>query len=352
MHRFNELYKNGINLGGWLSQYNPEFKVGHAHFDTFITEKDIALIAGYGLDHVRMPLDYYFFNDDSTPHEYSEAALSYIDRLLEWCAKHSLAVIIDMHRAPGYSFDTQGENTLLDNPASQARFAHMWEMLAKRYLHIRETLTFEILNEIVDTDSTRWNALAAQVTAAIRAIDPTRYVLIGANEYGSVRWLDKLDIYDDENIIYAFHFYEPFLFTHQFARWSPVCKDFATQVAYPGVTPGVAEFMQKFPQHADNPAVKNYVTTYMDKAHMRKLLQPVFDFMSKTGKVLYCSEFGVIEDADATSRLAWHKDFYEIMAEAGIGFSVWNYKCLNFSFVNRNSTVVAEELFRLTGESK
>ena len=52
-------YMAGVNFGGWISQYkgnlarNPEH-----HFDTFVTEKDIAQIASWGMDHVRLPFDY------------------------------------------------------------------------------------------------------------------------------------------------------------------------------------------------------------------------------------------------------------------------------------------------------
>ena len=45
-------FKKGVNLGGWLSQ-GPLDK---EHLDTFITEKDIARIASWGLDHVRLPI--------------------------------------------------------------------------------------------------------------------------------------------------------------------------------------------------------------------------------------------------------------------------------------------------------
>ena len=44
-----EGYQRGVNLGGWLSQC---VSMDEAHFDTFITEADIARIAGWGLDHV------------------------------------------------------------------------------------------------------------------------------------------------------------------------------------------------------------------------------------------------------------------------------------------------------------
>jgi len=43
-------FKAGINLGGWISQYQVFSK---EHFDTFITEKDIETIAEAGFDHVR-----------------------------------------------------------------------------------------------------------------------------------------------------------------------------------------------------------------------------------------------------------------------------------------------------------
>jgi len=349
MHEFNKLYQRGINLGGWLSQYGHIENIGPAHFDGFITEKDIAQIASFGLDHIRLPLDYMFFEGDHRPGQYDEDALAYVDRCLDWCDRHNLKVIIDFHHAPGYSFGTQAENSLLDDSALQDRFSDMWMMLTKRYAHIGDRLTFELLNEVMDTDSTRWNALAARLTAEIRNIDKERFIMIGSNEYGSIRWLEKLDIIpNDDRIVYAFHFYEPHLFTHQLANWIDYCTDFDRAVKYPSVIPGIAEYMEKFPQHADVRDVKEYDGTQMGREHMRGLLHPIFDFVERTGKPLHCSEFGVIEFADMESRLNWHRDFYSILEENHVGWSVWNYKLMNFSFVDEDSKVVAKELFELT----
>jgi len=350
MHLFNKLYQRGINLGGWLSQYSHIENIGPHYFDTCTTEKDIAQIASFGLDHVRLPLDYMFFEGDDRPYQYDDNALGYVDRLLDWCETHKLGVILDFHHAPGYSFGSQGKNSLLDDIALQDRFADMWRHLTKRYAHIGDRLTFELLNEVMDKDATRWNALAARLVKEIRAIDEDRFIMIGSNEYGSIRWLKDLDVIEgDDRIVYAFHFYEPHLFTHQFANWIDFCTDFNQQVTYPSVIPGITEFMEKYPKHAGVRDVKEYVGTQMGKEHMRGLLQPIFEFIEKTGKPLHCSEFGVIEFADAESRLNWHRDFYEILAEGNIGWSVWNYKLMNFSFVDENSNVVARELFELSG---
>ena len=57
-----EIFQNGINLGGWLSQY--EFLLTQplseetmlSHLDSFITESDIRQIAEWGFNHVRLPI--------------------------------------------------------------------------------------------------------------------------------------------------------------------------------------------------------------------------------------------------------------------------------------------------------
>ena len=47
-------YQRGINFGGWLSQGEKSDR----HYDNFITESDFATVAKWGLDHVRIPIDY------------------------------------------------------------------------------------------------------------------------------------------------------------------------------------------------------------------------------------------------------------------------------------------------------
>ena len=59
-------FQRGINLGGWLSQCTPKKE----HYDTFITEQDLRTIASWGLDHVRLPIDYVLVEqEDGTPRE-------------------------------------------------------------------------------------------------------------------------------------------------------------------------------------------------------------------------------------------------------------------------------------------
>lgn len=125
-----------------------------------------------------------------------------------------------MHHAPGYRFQDLKSNTLFENSDQQKRFIEMWRFLTKRYLDEREHIAFELLNEIVEPDSTRWNKLMPECIKAIREIDPTRWIYIGGNNYNSPDELKNLVDIEDDYVVYNFHFYNPFFFTHQKAHWS------------------------------------------------------------------------------------------------------------------------------------
>lgn len=49
-----EGFKNGINLGGWLSQCDHTKQ----RYESFISEADVEVIGRWGLDHLRLPVDY------------------------------------------------------------------------------------------------------------------------------------------------------------------------------------------------------------------------------------------------------------------------------------------------------
>ena len=52
--------KSGVNLGGYLSQCIHTI----GHYESFICESDIKKIAGWGCDHIRIPIDYEVLEDE------------------------------------------------------------------------------------------------------------------------------------------------------------------------------------------------------------------------------------------------------------------------------------------------
>ena len=54
-------YKKGVNIGVWLSQCKHTYE----HYDSFVSEDDFKIISEWGLDHVRIPVDYNLIEDEA-----------------------------------------------------------------------------------------------------------------------------------------------------------------------------------------------------------------------------------------------------------------------------------------------
>jgi len=160
-------YRKGINLGGWMSQsdYSRE------RLDGFITEKDFARIAGWGLDHVRLPVDHNVILDADG--NMIEEGLQRIDRVLRWAEKEGLRVVLDLHKTPGFSFGQAADrNSFFESEANQNLFYRIWETFAGRYAAMGTGITFDLLNEVTYPQYLEpWIRISRETTARIR--EPT-----------------------------------------------------------------------------------------------------------------------------------------------------------------------------------
>lgn len=313
-------YMRGVNLGHWISQYGDK---GKEHWDSYITEPDFARIAEWGLDHIRLPVDYMLFERDEHPGVFLESGLQYIDFALDCCKKHGLNMILDLHHTPGFFFGdrfNKDKNNLFTDRNQQLRFMNIWKMFADRYKNEGDNLIFELLNELVLEDTEPWNKLWPEAAAEIEKISPARRIIVGSNLWNAIEQLKNLTVVDDPNIIYNFHCYAPFLFTHQRAAWDPNMFSYQRSVTYPMHTAEHQEFFEK-----NDP----YLLEQYDKIDihaMEDFFKPAVEFMKTSGHPLYCGEFGVYNVADMDSTLRWHSDIISLFNKYGIGRAVWSYK--------------------------
>ncbi len=311
-------YIKGINLGGWLSQCDYKYE----HHESFITEKDIELISAAGLDHVRMPVDYNVLrNPDGSS---SERGFGYIDSCIEWCLKRNLNVIIDLHKTEGFSFDDDA-NLLFDNEELQKKFLLLWHEIASRYSKYNRNVAFELLNEVVEQDSLRWNVLLNKAIEVVRKAAPTSYIVIGGIQWNSVHTLHLLDLPDDENLILNFHFYEPFLFTHQGASWHEIMAKNG-DMNYPATIETYREKSKQlgcFGSGLDN-------VSKMGEEFMAALMMSAVKVAEERNLPLYCGEYGTIDLAPVDDVISWYKDVNAVFNRLGIGRAAWSYKSMSF----------------------
>ena len=339
-----EGYQKGMNLGGWISQcrvYETQ------HYDSFIKEEDIKEIASWGVDHIRLPLDYNVIEEeDGTP---IEENYKYIDNCIEWCGKYNLNLILDLHKTAGYVFDDiEGSEGFFDNDKLKDRFIALWDKLAAKYAKYSDRMAFELLNEIVDPGvALKWNALAKRAMETIRKYSKDAYILVGGINYNSVLSVPQLDPPMDDKIVYNFHCYDPQLFTHQSAYWQDFMpKGFHTE--YPMTVEEYEKAVKDnhMPDHTTE-IFRRAGVADMGIGFFDAIFAPAIEYAKKMNAPLYCGEYGVIDQAPADGTVNWYKDIHAAFEKHGIGRAAWTYKEMDFGLTQEHVASVKEELIKL-----
>lgn len=333
--------KRGINLGGFLSQCIHE----EEHYDSFISEEDIAVIAGWGLDHVRLPIDYEVLEDEEG--NMKEHGFERVMRVVEWCKKNGLNIILDLHKAPGYSFTTtgmEGENNLFDDAYLQERFLTIWERMSE-YFSKCDNVAYELLNEVVETENAKaWNVLISKAVKVIRKYSPTTIIIYGGIMWNSVSSIKLLEKPADENTLLTFHFYEPFLFTHQKASWvQKIRKD--REINYP-MTMEYYKAESELVGYQASGVLDTKALT-MGPEFIQEKIQQAIDGAQLHDAKLYCGEFGVIDQAPVMDTLQWFKDVDEVFEKFNIGCAAWTYKKMDFGITDDHYKDIKDDVIAL-----
>lgn len=331
-------YMKGVNLGGWLSQcnYDPN------HLREFIKESDIKKIKSWGIDHVRLPFDFNIVQDAEG--NLKEEGFALLDSAVQWCKDSEINIILDLHKAQGFSFDKgENESGLFGNPKYENLFTDLWIAMAKRYGKIGKNVSFELLNEVTSPSfNDDWMKLAERTIKAIRKEAPDVQIILGGYWNNSPDAVKDLIVPPDANVFYTFHCYDPLVFTHQGAHWvEAMPHDF--RLPYPfdydskeaeGGKKSYEIMCIDWPKGKSNP--EEFERKFADALRVAE----------ERNVRLYCGEYGVIDLADPQSTLNWYKDVHKVLNKYGIGHSMWSYKNMNFGLEGSHYASVLDEILK------
>ena len=335
-------YEHGINFGGWLSQCDHTKE----RYDNFIVEEDFKTVSEWGIDHVRIPVDYNLVETDDG--SYSEEGFGYLDRAVEWCEKYKLNMILDLHKTFGYSFDDgEKEVGFFDNSDYQERFYKLWEEFSRRYGNIGDRVAFELLNEVTDKAyCDKWNSISEMCIERIRAIAPKVKILVGGYYNNSIEALPDLLPPHDANIVYNFHCYEPLIFTHQGAYWIPT-MDTSFRMA-------IDEPYSNYKKYTEMYLAQNSVgfdgfdsEKSLDSAYFEKYFAEAVAIAEERNVALYCGEYGVINFVTPEDSVKWYGFISSAFNKFGIGRAAWSYREMDFGFVDEHLKDVLKDLVGL-----
>lgn len=234
----NPVMLRGYGLGGWLVPegymlHIPGFGsptsirnmiedvVGPSNTDIFyaeyeanyVNENDIAKIAEWGFNSIRLPFHYKNFYDPENE-VFVEAGFDMLDEFLNWCDTYDLIVILDMHCAPGGQndgniSDSDGVARLWTEPdVYQPMTIAIWTEIATRYATDERIGGYDLINEPVLPDGYSNQVLRdfyVDLTNAIRQVDTNHLLFIEGNWYATD--FNLLTPPWDDNMAYSFHKY-------------------------------------------------------------------------------------------------------------------------------------------------
>ncbi|TIM03914.1 MAG: glycoside hydrolase family 5 protein [Mesorhizobium sp.] len=239
------MMKRGLNLDQWTT-WPGEDKWGdrrailpYPEWRKFLNDDDLKALKSAGFDFLRMPVDPSPFLSGETLALRDELYASVLASV-RMINRAGLKVIVDMHLIPSGSSRKIGMGEVMDDPQMFDAYVEMVRKMARTLAdEDAGQVAFEPMNEPVidcDADGTGlWPERQHKLFAAARS-SATRLTLILTGAcYSNAASLAKIDpkAIPDDNIIWTFHSYDPFLLTHQGATWAGDFIPYVTGLPYP-----------------------------------------------------------------------------------------------------------------------
>ena len=318
-------FRRGVNLSHWYAQSFDE-TYEESRLASYMTERDFKLIKEMGFDHVRLTLDDTVLFDADAPGTLKAEPLAKFDQRLTGLLDAGVDVIVDLHPSDEYK-------AALHKPANADALVANWRALAT-HLSTRDPnrVLFEVLNEPGETWPTdQWQPLQGRVLAAIREAAPRHTVVVAGGKWTGADDLIGLEPYDDANVLYTFHWYEPFMFTHQSAEWGWEPAKHLAGLPWP-VGPADAEAVTaKVTDAAAHPESAKHLKYQIENGWYtedwtKQKLQAVADWQKEHGVAVYVGEFGAYTKATPPeSRYRWYGFCAQEFKRHGWGWATWDY---------------------------
>jgi len=275
MFKFKSVNSPQLINEAFLELFGPEetTKFWKQYQDTYITAGDIHFLKQSGMNSIRIPFNYRLFTTENYCGQNNpNRGFELLDRVIGWCKKEGLYVILDMHCAPGGQTgdnidDGSGYPFLFKSPAMQQLTAGIWKRIANHYKNETIILGYDLLNEPIATyfNAEEFNPSLEPVykliTKAVRSVDKNHIIILGA-----AQWDGNFKCFGapfDKKLVYQFHKY-----------WTDPTQ---------------------------------------------KVIQDYIDFRDKYNVPIYCGETGENKDL-------WIKDFRIVLEQNNIGWHYWPYK--------------------------
>jgi hypothetical protein len=353
-------FKRGMNLWPWFS-LTREFPAPRTDYDwpPFQTDRpipvagDLAALRRAGIDFVRLPVDpgpLMAFGG-----ERRERLVADILGAVELALAHELSVIVNLHpNGATHHWNPHNLVGVVSAPLFTRYLGLVRDIAARLARFDPARIALEPLNEPPQgCGSADWAVMQPELLRTARLAAP-HLTLVATGACGSmIAGLETLDpALLGDNVIYTFHFYEPYVFSHQGAPWmsgEPMYR-YLNGVPWPSsagskqqTLAAVAARMaaDRMTPNAEKRAIvatiERVLTQYFDARPDRRFIERYFARVTAwadrhrvaRGRILL-GEFGALRTdqrymaAPAADRARYIRDVREACEAAGLPWAFWN----------------------------
>ncbi|MBN2782562.1 MAG: glycoside hydrolase family 9 protein [Campylobacterales bacterium] len=265
----------GINLVAYDDDSDALTFMNYSYYN--YDKDDFYKIKALGFNSVRVALWYKYFETDM--------GFEWLDTIISWAKEAGVYVVLDMHAPDGGGFQGPDNTTVFwDDTVYQNSFVELWKQIASRYKNNSTVAAYDLLNEPCPHTQSSYITLMKNTIDAIRVIDKNHIINV-EQSFSDDNEPFILDGY--ENILYDFHFYDPWSFTS------------SQDTIYNS-------------SNINDTVVENIFREYAD----------FYD-----GYLFHVSEFGQMRDfIESKNSSLWLEKVYELLDEYGASYHYWNYK--------------------------
>ena len=304
-------FKRGVNLTGWFQYISSVRQIQFTKF----TKQDLINIKSLGCDVIRLPIELHLMTNGGPDYTIDPLFYYFLDQIIDWAEELELHLILDNHSSSPGSTDPSIGDILVP----------VWTQMAQHYKDRSTYIYYEVLNEPHEISDTKWNEIQQEVIDAIRAVDQKHTIIVGPAGWNNFNNLKFMPRYRDDNLIYTFHFYDPFVFTHQGANWTD-----PSLVPLAGVPfPYYAGDIPACPPELQNTWISNNLANYRNTGtveHVKELIDIATNFKTARNVSLFCGEFGVFMfNSNDEDRIYWYNVVRSYLEQKGILWTIWDY---------------------------
>lgn len=305
-------FEKGVNLTNWFQAGNVRQVQPNKY-----TLTDFEQIQSLGCDVIRLPINLHFMTNGAPDYTIDPLLFDFLDPVVEWADSLGMHLILDNHTFDPIANTDPNVGDILDK---------VWLQMASHYANGYENLYYEILNEPHGISDALWGSIQGDVIDVIRTVDTSHTLIVGGSGYNSLYNLNAIPTYADQNLIYTFHFYDPFIFTHQGATWGDPSMAPLANVPFPYD----ASKMPPFPSALNGTWIQGAFNNYAADGTVQKLndhIDVVENFRNARNVPVFCGEFGVfIPNSDPIDRNQWYQEVRNIFDSRYMSWTIWDYE--------------------------